>query len=417
MSALTTTRAAAPTARQPSTAVVVLLAVATGAAVANLYYAQPLLELIGRSLHVGNGAAAFLVTLTQIGYALGLILLVPLGDLVENRRLTATILGATAVTLVAAAFAPNFTVLLIALGAVGVTSVVAQVLVPLAAHLAPPERRGSVVGRVTSGLLLGIMLARSVSSFVAALWGWRAIFGASAVLMVVIAVLIWKVLPPRRPEATHRYPRLLASTARLIVEEPLLVRRAASQSLLFAAFTAFWTGVTFELVTAHGLSQSQVAVFALVGAAGAAAAPIAGRLGDRGLGSVGRLLSVVTALVAMAVAGFGAGSVVLLGVGGVLLDMAVQSHQVLSLRDVYALRPDARARLNSVYMASLFVVSAAASTVAGLLSETWGWQAVAAFGAACAVLAGLLWRPDRADQGSQSSSPAAVTTGVQPSNG
>ncbi|MHA3700812.1 MFS transporter [Jatrophihabitans sp. YIM 134969] len=383
------------TARQPSSGVVLLLAVATGAAVANLYYAQPLLELIGRSLHVGNGAAAFLVTLTQIGYALGLILLVPLGDLVENRKLTSTILAATALTLVAATFAPNFTVLLIALGAVGVTSVVAQVLVPLAAHLAPPDRRGSVVGRVTSGLLLGIMLARSVSSFVAGLWGWRAIFGISAVLMIVIAVLIRKLLPQRQPESTHRYPRLIASTARLVVEEPTLMRRALGQSLLFAAFTAFWTGVTFELISAHGLSQTQVAVFALVGAAGAAAAPVAGWLGDRGHGARGRLLAAIVALAAMAVAGFGAGSVVLLAVGGVLLDLAVQTNQVLSLRDVYGLRPDARARLNSVYMASLFLTSAAASAVAGLLSEAWGWHAVTIFAAACVALAGLLWRPDR----------------------
>jgi predicted MFS family arabinose efflux permease len=241
------------------------------------------------------------------------------------------------------------------------------------------------------------MLARSISSFVAALWGWRAIFGLSAVLMIVIAVAIRKLLPERRAESTARYPRLIASTARLVVEEPVLMRRAASQALLFAAFTAFWTGVTFELISAHGLSQTQVALFALIGAAGAAAAPVAGRLGDRGHGVRGRALAIVTVLVAMAIAGFGAGSVVLLAVGGVLLDLAVQTHQVLSLRDVYALRPDARARLNSVYMASLFITSAAASAVTGVLSAAWGWHAVAIFGAGCAVVAGALWRPRTSD--------------------
>jgi predicted MFS family arabinose efflux permease len=376
--------------------VVTVLAAAVGAAVANLYYAQPLLAAIAGSLHVGQGTAALAVTLTQAGYAIGLVLLLPLGDLVENRRLTSRILLLTALALVAVAAAPSFPVLLVALALVGLTSVVAQILVPMAAHLATPETRGHVVGRVTSGLLLGIMLARSVSSFAAAAWGWRAIFVVSAGIMLLTSLALRRLLPEYRPQQSAGYRQLLAGTAGLLRTEPVLLRRAAGQSLLFAAFTTYWTGVTFELVEAHGLSQTQVALFALVGAAGAAVAPVAGRFADRGHGSRGRLLALGVAVVAMLLAGLGAGSVVLLALAGVLLDLAVQSHQVLSLRDVYALRADARARLNSVYMGSLFVTSAVASAITGALHGL-GWSAVAAFGLLCVVGALLLWRPEPAE--------------------
>jgi len=378
----------------PGRLVTVVLAAATGAAVANIYYAQPLLASIARSLDVTRGSAALVVTLTQVGYALGLLLLLPLADLLENRRLASRTLLVTALALAATALSPTFPVLLLAVGVVGLTSVVAQVLVPLAAHLAPPHARGAVVGQVTSGLLLGIMLARSVSSFAAAAWGWRSIFAISAVLMVVTSVALRRLLPERRPEQRVRYRTLLASTAGLLRHEPVLLRRAAAQSLLFAAFTAYWTGIGFELVEGHGLSQVQVGLFALVGAAGAAVAPLAGRLGDRGLGARGRLVALLTALAGLVVAGLGAGSVVLLAVAAVLLDVAVQAHQVLSLRDVYALRADARGRLNAVYMGSLFATGALASAVTGLLLSA-GWGAVVVFATACVVVAGLLWRPAR----------------------
>lgn len=381
--------------RGPGGLVVLVLAVACGAAVANLYYAQPLLAAIAHSLHVAQGTAAFVVTGTQVGYAAGLALLLPLGDLLENRRLTSRTLLATAVALAGAAVAPSFLVLLLAMVAVGVTSVVAQILVPLATHLAPPAARGRIVGRVTSGLLLGIMLARSVSSFAAEAWGWRSIFAISAGLMIATSLALRFLLPERRPTHSARYRELLASSAGLIRTEPLLVRRALSQCLLFAAFTAYWTGVGFELIERHGLTQAEFGVFALVGAAGAASAPVAGYLGDRGHGPLGRLLAILVAVGAMALAGFGSSSVILLAVAGVLLDMAVQAHQVLSLRDVYALRADARARLNSVYMGTIFVAGALSSAVTGALESAGGWGAVTVFAALAAAAAGLLWRSGR----------------------
>lgn len=375
--------------------VMVVLAFACGASVANLYYAQPLLDLIGRSFGVGQGAATAVVSLTQIGYAVGLALLLPLGDLLENRKLASRALLVTALALAAAAVAPDLGVFLAASLLIGVTSVVAQILVPLAAHLAPEESRGKWVGQVMSGLLLGIMLARSVASFAAAAWGWRSIYAISAVLMLVTSITLMRMLPLRRPEHRATYKALLGSTITLARTEPLLVRRALSQALMFGAFTAYWTAVAFVLVEKHSLSQTGIAIFALVGAGGALAAPIAGRLADAGHGRIGRLVAIALVLVAMVLAGLGAGSLILLALAGVVLDLAVQGHQVMSQRDIYALRPDARARINSVYMTSVFVGGAIASAVTGVVHSAWGWSGVTAFGALLAVGAAVIWPLDR----------------------
>jgi predicted MFS family arabinose efflux permease len=223
MTETSTTRIATLPATEPDTrpderslrVLTILLAVACGASVANLYYAQPLLSLIGHSFGVGRGTATIVVTATQIGYALGLALLLPLGDLLENRRLASRTLLLTAVALAVAAFAPDLWVFLVVSVLIGVTSVVAQILVPLMAHLAPPEARGKYVGQVMSGLLLGIMLARSIASFAAAAWGWRSIYEISAVVMVLTSFALIKVLPARQPDHTARYADLLISTVSL----------------------------------------------------------------------------------------------------------------------------------------------------------------------------------------------------------
>jgi predicted MFS family arabinose efflux permease len=367
--------------------VMVVLAFACGASVANLYYAQPLLDLIGRSFGVGQGAATAVVSLTQIGYAVGLALLLPLGDLLENRKLASRALLVTALALAGAAVSPDLGVFLAASLLIGVTSVVAQILVPLAAHLAPEESRGKYVGQVMSGLLLGIMLARSVASFAAAAWGWRSIYAISAVLMLITSITLFRVLPRRRPEHRASYRALLGSTAALARSEPLLVRRAASQALLFGAFTAYWTAVAFVLIEKHQLSQT--------GAGGARAAPIAGRLGDAGHGRIGRIVAITLVLLAMVLAGLGAGNLILLALAGVILDLAVQGHQVMSQRDIYALRPDARARINSVYMTSVFVGGAIASAVTGVVHAAWGWTGVTVLGALLAVGAAVIWPLDR----------------------
>ncbi|MFC9842930.1 MFS transporter [Streptomyces sp. NPDC060223] len=390
--------------------ITITLAFACGASVANLYYAQPLLSLIGRAFDVGQGTATMIVTATQVGYALGLALLLPLGDLLENRRLASRTLVLTAAALAVAAFAPTFWVFLAMSAIIGVTSVVAQILIPLAAHLAPPKERGKLVGQVTSGLLLGIMLARSVSSFAAAAWGWRSIYAISAVAMLITSFALAKMLVVREPAHTARYGALLASVIQLGRTEPILRRRALTQACLFGAFTAYWTAVTYELVERHHLSQSGVAVFALVGAAGAAAAPIAGRLGDAGHGTVARATALVLGLASMLVAGLGASSLIALALGGVLLDFAVQGHQVLSQRDIYAVRPDARARINSVYMTSVFLGGAISSAVTGAVFTLWGWSGVTVMAAALIAVGLVIWVLERRTARQATSSPAPLCT-------
>jgi predicted MFS family arabinose efflux permease len=374
--------------------------VACGATVANLYYAQPLLGLVSQSFGVSEGTATLVVTLTQVGYALGLVFVLPLGDLVENRRLVTRVLVGTALALAATAVAPVFAVFALVSVLVGLTSVVAQILVPFAAHLAPEAERGRIVGRVMSGLLLGILLARTVSSELAGLFGWRAIYVASAVLMLLLVLLLRRMLPERAPEHTAGYGSLLASVVEIVGSEPVLRARALCQGAMFAAFTAYWTGIAYELHDEHHLGQAAIGLFALVGAGGAAAAPLGGWLADRGHGRSGSGVMLVLATAALVLAAEGSSSLVLLGVAGVLLDLAVQCHQVMGQQEIYALRPDARARINTVYMGTVFVSGALSSAVTGLLHSSGGWTAVAWFGAALPLLGLLVWvlrlRPSQA---------------------
>jgi predicted MFS family arabinose efflux permease len=367
--------------------VILTMAVACGLTVANLYYAQPLLVLISTTFGVSQGTAAIVVTATQLGYAVGLALVVPLGDLLENRKLASRTLLVTAVALAVAAVSPDFTLFLVVSVFIGITSVVVQVLVPFAAHLAPADQRGKYVSRVMSGLLLGILLARSLASVTAAAWGWRSIYLISAVAMLALSAFLWRLLPERRPTTAIRYGALLRSTLQLVREEPVLRRLSLSQALMFGAFSCFWTSIAYELVNAHGFTQLNIAVFALVGAGGAVAALIAGPLADRGFGRRGRALAIGLGVVAMVVAGAGSHSIILLALGAVLLDLAAQSHQVLTQRDIYGLREDARARLNTVYITSAFIGGAIASAVSGWLYQTHGWTAVTIFGAALPLLA------------------------------
>jgi predicted MFS family arabinose efflux permease len=374
--------------------VTTVLATACGLAVANIYFAQPILDLLAGSFHVSQGAATSAVTVVQLGYALGLVLLLPLGDLFENRRLTSAMLVVTALALVLAGTAQNLGVFLAASVLIGVTSVVAQILIPFAAHLAPEASRGRIVGWVGSGLLLGILLARTLSSFTAALWGWRAIFFISAGLMLVMAVVLARVLPSRRPDHTAGYLTLMASVWELVRTQPVLRRRAICQALMFAAFSGYWTGIAYQLISVHGFNQAQVGLFALVGAVGVVASPVAGRIADRGdrcASGVGLLVGIA----AMVLARFGGASVIVLGVAAVLLDVAMTAHQVLSQREIYQLRPDARARINTVYMGTVFAGGAVGSLLAGVLHHRYGWAGITTAGIAFVTAAFLLWAARR----------------------
>jgi predicted MFS family arabinose efflux permease len=371
-----------------------ILAAACGLAVANLYYCQPLLNEIAKTFHAGQGEASVVVTLTQLGYAIGLVFVVPLGDLLENRALASRTLLVTAAALILAGLAPNLELFLAASVLIGVTSVVAQILIPLAAHLAPAAERGRLVGRVMSGLL-GILLARTVASLVSAALGWRSIFFISAGLIVATSLVLARKLPRHRPVDRPSYVSLLASLGELVRNEPALRRRAACQASMFGAFSAFWTSVTFELIDSHGLSQTGIGIFALVGAAGALAAPAAGRIADRGLGGpasgIALLLGSVSMILAAIAGGHGTPRLVLLAASAVLLDLAVQGHQVLSQQEIYQLREDARARLNTVFMGSIFTTGAISSAVGGWLHEQYGWVAVMIFAAALPLGGLTIW--------------------------
>ncbi|MCV9918761.1 MFS transporter [Pseudomonas sp. BT-42-2] len=373
-----------------SRALVTLLAFCCGAIVANIYYAQPIVGLIAPDLGLSGERASLIVSLTQLGYALGLLLLVPLADLVENRRLMiATAILACVSLLLAGSSGHGQGGLFLGYALlIGFSSVAVQMLIPLAAHLAPEQQRGRVVGNIMGGLLLGILLARPLSSLVADHFGWRAVFIGAAGVMLAIIVLLALTLPRRVPDHQASYAGLMASLVSLLRRYPLLRQRSLYQALMFAAFSLYWTAVPMALAGQHGLSQSQIALFALVGAVGAIAAPIAGRLADAGHARRASLLALLLAPLALLLGLSTPGlSVIGLGLTGVLLDFAVQMNMVIGQREVYALDPASRGRLNALYMTSIFLGGALGSAVASPLYTQFGWHGVVLVGAGLPLLA------------------------------
>ncbi|KJC57255.1 MFS transporter [Bradyrhizobium sp. LTSPM299] len=368
-----------------STWLTFLLALSCGLIAANIYYAQPLAGPIAAELGLRPQSAGLIVTMTQIGYGVGLLLIVPLGDLIENRRLITSVIVLAAVALVAAALSTHPLPFLAAALSVGVGSVAVQILLPYAGHLAPERIRGQVVGNVASGLLLGIMLARPVSSFVASVSSWHAVYWMSSAIMAALAILLRWTLPPRIPQGRLGYGELMRSMVRLARTTPILWRRALYQASLFAGFSLFWTTVPLVLAgPAFRLSQSGIAVFALMGVAGAISAPIAGRLADRGwtrpataasmvLTSAGFALTLVVAPGSML-------SLVLFVVAAIAIDFGVQANVVLGFRTLFLLGADSRSRLNGLYMATFFLAGALGSAVGGWAYVSGGWLLAAAIG-------------------------------------
>jgi predicted MFS family arabinose efflux permease len=389
-----------PPGEGPANWLVLLLAVSCGLTVANLYYAQPLLAPISRSLHVSVAAAGGLVTLTQAGYVVGMLLLVPLGDRTDRRRLVSVLLVVATAALALAGLATAFWLLLIGALVSGVTSVVAQILLPFAADLAPERSRGAIVGRVVSGLLAGVLLSRTLGSLLADATSWRVVYLGSAACMAALALVLRLALPARPPAVRLGYGQLLRSTARLVREHPALRRRALYQAAMFGAFSAFWSTISFVL-TGPPLRYSQLGVglFALVGAGGALIAPTAGRLSDRGLTRPMTAVAFVVAALAFALAGLGRGNVILLAVAGILIDMAVQSSFIFGQHTIYRLDPDARTRLNSIYIATFFLGGAIGSQAGAVAYHLAGWTAVTVLGGALPVLALLAWLTESAGLG------------------
>lgn len=369
-------------------ALVLLFALCCGAIVANLYYAQPIIELIAPDVGLSAERASLIVSLTQIGYALGLLFLVPLADLLESRRLMLITTAVALLCLLAAAFAKQPDVFLGLALLIGLSSVSVQMLIPLAANLAPEASRGRVVGNIMSGLLLGILLARPLASVVAGEFGWRAVYLMAAALMLVITGVIATTIPRHAPNHRASYGQLLASLVHLLRRYPTLRRRALYQGLMFASFSLFWTVAPLELSRHLGLSQQDIALFALAGAIGAVAAPIAGRLADAGHTWRASLVALILAPLAFApnLLDAGLGWIGLI-ITAIVLDFAVQMSMVLGQRTIYALEPQSRARLNALYMTSIFVGGAIGSALASPVYERFGWSGTALLAAGLPLLA------------------------------
>ncbi len=371
---------------------VLLMAVACGAAVANLYYAQPLLSTIAHDFHVSDGTAGLLVTASQVGYAVGLVLLVPLGDLLERRRLITGILLVTALALAATAAAPTLSLLAAALLVVGVTSVVAQILVPLSSALAPESERGRVVGKVMSGLLIGILVARTASGLLSELGGWRLVFGISAALMLVLSAVLRRSLPQVRPTTELSYPALLRSVGRLIVEQPTLRVRMFYGALGMGQFSVLWTTIAFLLAgRPYDYGDATIGLFGLAGLAGALAAQGAGRVADRGHHHLSTGVCFALMLLSWGAIAMGKSSLGALIVGIAVLDLGIQGAQITNQSVIYALAPDARSRLTTAYMTTLFASAAATSALASAIYDSSGWGAVATLGGALAALGVVVW--------------------------
>lgn len=370
-----------------------LFAVACGISVANVYFAQPLLADLGSEFAISPAAVGAVVTLTQIGYGLGLFFIVPLGDLLDPRRLLTAQLLLLAAALVLVATATTAAVLLASMVAVGLLAVVTQSLVACAASLAEPARRGRVVGAVTSGVVTGILLARTVSGLLTDLAGWRSVYFTSAALTCAAALALSRFIPPRdTPAPVLGYGRLLASTVRLFAHEPLLRLRALFALLVFAAFSTLWSSVALALSDPPiSLSPTSIGAFGLLGAVGALAAQAAGRLNDRGHASrtTGSGLALLT--LSWLPLAFTRHSLWALAAGVILLDLAVQAVHVTNQSLIHALRPDAGSRLIGGYMVFYSAGSAIGAIAATALYAASGWGAVCALGAGFSGLALALW--------------------------
>jgi predicted MFS family arabinose efflux permease len=376
---------------------VILLAVGAGLSVAALYYSQPMLAILAAAMQASDRTIGFLPTLTQLGYALGILLLAPLGDRHDRRRI---ILGKAALlclALLLCGLAPSIQTLLLASLLTGLAATLAQDIVPAAATLAPETQRGKTVGTVMTGLLLGILLSRVVSGFIAEHMGWRAMFLAAAVSIALIGTLMWRHLPAFQPTTRLPYRALLGSLAQLWRQHGALRRAALAQGLLSVGFSAFWSTLALLL---HGapfhLGSAAAGLFGLAGAAGALGAPVAGRIADRhGPGMVTRLGAglVVISFASMTLMPLldPAARLWLLAASAIGFDLGVQATLIAHQTIVYGIDPGARSRLNAVLFVGMFVGMAIGAAIGGLLLAQWGWMAVTGL-ATCAALGALLVR-------------------------
>lgn len=380
------------TAHGLSPMLIVLMSVATGLAVASNYYPQPLLDTIARALAISPGQAGFIVTTAQLGYAAGLLFLVPLGDMFERRRMIVVMTLLAAGGMLITASSNSLAMMLLGTALTGLFSVVAQILVPLAATLAAPAQRGRVVGTIMSGLLLGILLARTVAGVLAELGGWRTVYWVASALMAVMALALWRGLPATRQETQLNYPQILGSVFALFAAEKVLRTRALLGCLTFANFSILWTSMAFLLAGAPWhFSESTIGLFGLAGAAGALGARPAGVHADKGrahLTTTGGLLLLLFSWLAI---WWGQASLLALIVGIVVLDLTVQGVHITNQTVIYRTHPEARNRLTAGYMTSYFIGGAGGSLLSAWAWQHAGWTGVCLAGSSMAVLNLLVW--------------------------
>jgi len=371
---------------------VLLMSITCGLAVANLYYNQPLLADMGRTFHANSRQVGNISMFTQIGYAIGMFLFVPLGDMRERRQLITILLVAVTVSLVGVAVAQNLPWIYMASLAVGITTVVPQVIIPLAAQMAEPLQRGKVIGSVMSGLLFGILLARTVSGFIGGSFGWRTMYCIAAVLMLALAVILRSFLPKSYPEATLTYRQVLKSLGMLIKTQPTLREASLVGALLFGSFSVFWTSLAFYLEGNPYYFGSQVTgLFGLVGVVGAAAAPFVGRLADRFSPKFMVGLFIFITFLSYLFFGFLGSTIWGLVIGVILLDLGVQGAQVSNQTRIYSLVPEARSRINTVFMVTYFLGGSLGSSLGSYAWSMWKWQGVCTAGGTLIVLGFIIW--------------------------
>ncbi|MGG2079643.1 MFS transporter [Lelliottia nimipressuralis] len=375
-----------------SPALILLMSVATGLAVASNYYAQPLLDTIARAFSLSASSAGFIVTAAQLGYAAGLLFLVPLGDMFERRRLIVSMMLLAAGGMLITASSQSLGMMILGTALTGLFSVVAQILVPLAATLAASEKRGKVVGTIMSGLLLGILLARTVAGLLASLGGWRTVYWVASVLMVVMAFALWRGLPKVKQENHLNYPQLLGSVFSLFTQDKLLRTRALLGCFTFANFSILWTSMAFLLASPpFNYSEGVIGLFGLAGAAGALGARPAGGLADKGKSHLTTSAGLVMLLLSWAAIWYGHISVLSLIVGILVLDLTVQGVHITNQTVIYRVKPEARNRLTAGYMTSYFIGGAAGSLISASAWQHYGWTGVCVVGTLVAAVNLLIW--------------------------
>jgi predicted MFS family arabinose efflux permease len=392
---------AAPTAASPTAShaglsggMVTLFAVAAGLGVANIYYSQPLLAAIARTFRTDSATASIVAVAGTLCYAVGLGLIVPLGDIKDRRKLVVILVLAVAAGQAVSAVAPTISVLVIVAGAMSLTAVVAPLLVAFAASLASPQARGSITGQVMSGVLMGVLLARIGGGLLAQWSGsWRVVYGTAAVLMLVLAVVLWRKLPQVAPAAHLPYRQLIGSVVTIVRQEPVLRLRCLYGFITFAGFNILWTSVAFLLSRPpYSYGEAVIGLVGVAGVVGAMAARFAGPLVDRGKdhAATGILLTII--LASWVLLGLAGGRwLVALLLGVALLDVGVQGMQVVNLGVNFRLRPEARSRITTAYMVTYFSGAAAGSAASAGAYAAGGWGTVSLVGAALAALTLLLW--------------------------